>query len=170
MESLLPEPSADREAEFLAAAEAAVRAYCGWHIAPNITEDVILDGSGSRHVLLPSLHVTDITAASNGGAVLDPLDLEWSETGIVRAQGCWTSRLRGVRMTIEHGFESVPDVVEIVRAIAGRAASSPTGVTREQAGAVSVSFATVAPGVSGGVVLMAHEREMLDRYRIMGRV
>lgn len=166
MESLLPVPSGDREADYLAAAEAAVRSYCGWHIAPVITEEMVIDGNGAHSLPIPSLRVVDIPAASNGGVVMDPLTLEWSKAGFLRADGCWTSRLRGVRLTVRHGFESVPDVVEIVRAIAGRASLSPSGIVREQAGQVSVSFSLVAPGVSGGVVLMDHERVMLDRYRI----
>lgn len=170
VESLLPQGQSDREQDYLNAAEGAVRAYCGWHIAPVITEDIVLDGSGANHVLLPSLQVVDITAATNAGTELDPLGLEWSEAGMVRLPGSWTSRLRGVRMTVTHGFESVPDVAEIVRAIAARASSAPAGVTREQAGQVSISFSSTAPGVSGGAVLMDHERLMLDRYRIFGRL
>lgn len=169
VESLLPPGQNDREQDYLNAAETAVRAYCGWHVAPVITEDIVIDGSGSHHVLIPSLKVVDITAAKNGGTELDPLDLEWSEAGMVRVPGRWTARLRGVRMTVTHGFAEVPDVAEIVRAIAARASSAPAGITREQAGQVSLSFSSTAPGVSGGAVLMDHERLMLDRYRLFGR-
>jgi hypothetical protein len=73
-----------------------------------------------------------------------------------------------VKLTIEHGFDEVPDVASMIRSIAARASASPTGVVREQAGAVSISMSMVAPGVSGGVVLMDHERRMLDKYRVTG--
>lgn len=168
--SLLPPASADREADYLKAAEAAVRSYCGWHIAPVIEEDLILDGTGTGTVFVKSLHLVDVTAAENDGTVLDPLTLEWSESGFVRIDGLWTDKLRAVTLTVEHGFEEVPDVAEIVRAVAARATASPTGVVREQAGAVSIGFSLTAPGVSGGVVLMDHERRMLDKYRIGGRL
>lgn len=167
--SLLPPVSADREADYLAAAEALVRSYCGWHIAPVIFEDLILDGTGTGTVFVKSLRLVNVTAAVNDGTVLDPLTLEWSEAGFVRADGVWTDKLRAVKLTVQHGFDEVPDVAEIIRAIAARASASPTGVVREQAGAVSVSMSLVAPGVSGGVVLMDHERRMLDRYRLPGR-
>lgn len=170
MESLLPPTGGNREEDYLSAAEAAVRAYCGWHIAPVIFEEMVLDGNGAHSLPIPSLRVVNITAATNGGVVMDPLTLEWSQAGFLRADGCWTSRLRGVRLTVEHGFDAVPDVVEIIRAIAGRASLSPSGITREQAGQVSVSFSMVAPGVAGGIVLMDHERVMLDRYRIFKEV
>lgn len=166
--SLLPAVNADRNIDYLSAAEAAVRAYCGWHISPVIAESVVLDGTGARTLFVKTLRLVSITAATVDGTVVDPLTLEWSEAGFVRAAGVWPDKFRSVSLSITHGFDTVPDVVEIVRAIAARAASAPTGVVREQAGAVSVSLSQVAPGVSGGVVLMDHERRMLDRYRISG--
>lgn len=166
--SLLPVPSGDTEADNLAAAEAAVRAYCGWHIAPVITEELVIDGNGAASLPIPSLRVVDITAASDAGRVLDPATLEWSRAGFLRSAGRWTSKLRGVRLTVKHGFDSAPDVAQIVRDIAGRG-GGPAGVVREQAGQVSIGYSQVAPGVSGGVVLMDHERAMLDRYRVAGR-
>lgn len=166
--SLLPPVSADRNVDYLAAAEAAVRAYCGWHIAPIITEDLVLDGSGTRTLFVKTMRLLDVTAGTSDGVVLDPLTLEWSESGFVRSTSVWPDKLRSVRLSVMHGFEVVPDVAEIVQAMAARAASAPSGVVREQAGAVSVSNSLTAPGVSGGVVLMDHERKQLDRYRITG--
>lgn len=166
--SLLPPVSASRATDYLLAAEAAVRAYCGWHIAPVILEDVTLDGTGTRSVFVKTLRLVAVTSATSDGTVLDPLTLEWSEAGFIRSESVWPDKLRAVKLSIQHGFDSVPDVAEIIRAIAARAESAPTGVIREQAGAVSISNSMVAPGVSGGVVLMDHERRMLDRYRIVG--
>ena len=164
--SLLPEPGASQEQLDIAAAEAAVRAYCGWHVAPVITEDLVLDGSGTSTLFLRTLRLLDVTAAEVSGTVLDVTGLEWSEAGYLRSPGKWPDRLRSVKVTISHGFDDVPAVAAIVRAIAARASASPTGVVREQAGAVSIGFSLTAPGVSGGVVLMDHERRMLDKYRI----
>lgn len=167
--SLLSTPSADPAQDDLAAAEAAVRKYCGWHVAPVIIEDLILDGTGTASLFIKSLRVVDVLAAEVDGTVLDPATLEWSEAGYLRIPGVWPDKLRAVKLTVEHGFNDVPDVVAIVRAIAARASAAPTGVVREQAGAVSISNSLTAPGVSGGVVLMDHERRMLDRYRLPGR-
>lgn len=168
--SLLPAVSPDRETDYLAAAEAQVRAYCGWHIAPVVMQDLVLDGTGTRSLFVQTLKLVTVTAAEVDGEILDTATLEWSEAGFIRAPGIWVDKLRTVKLTVTHGFESVPDVAEIVRAIAARATASPTGVVREQAGAVSLSMSLVAPGVSGGVVLMDHERRMLDRYRLPGRL
>lgn len=164
--SLLPPANADPSVDDLAAAEAAVRKYCGWHIAPVIIEDLVLDGTGTGSLFIKSLRVVGIHAAEVDGTVLDPATLEWSEAGYVRTSGVWPDKLRSVRLTVEHGFEEVPDVAQTIRDIAARAAASPGGVVREQAGGVSIGFSLTAPGVSGGVVLMDHERRMLDQYRI----
>jgi hypothetical protein len=62
--SLLSTESASSSTERnLAAAEAAVRAYCGWHIAPAVIEDVVLDGSGTRSLFLRTLRLRDVIAA-----------------------------------------------------------------------------------------------------------
>jgi hypothetical protein len=166
--SILSTPSADPATDDLAAAEAIVRNYCGWHIAPVINEDLVLDGTGTASLFVKSLRLLNVTAATVDGTVLDTATLEWSEAGYLRITGAWPDKLRSVALTIEHGFDDVPDVVSVIRSIAARASASPTGVVREQAGAVSISMSMVAPGVSGGVVLMDHERRMLDKYRITG--
>lgn len=166
--SLLPQASADPTVDDLAAAEAVVRKYCGWHVAPVIVEDLVLDGSGTHSLFVKSLRLVNVLSASVDGVALDVSTLEWSEAGFLRVPGRFPDKLRSVRLTIEHGFDSAPDVVAIVRAIAARASASPTGVVREQAGAVSLTMSLTAPGVSGGVVLMDHERRMLDKYRIGG--
>lgn len=154
----------------LEAAEAAVRSYCGWHIAPAVIEDVVLDGTGTRSLFLKTLRLRDVISAEVSGVPVDVTALEWSEAGFLRAPGIFPDRLRSVRVTIEHGFDSAPDVAQIIRDIAARADMAPGGVVREQAGAVSISNSLTAPGVSGGVVLMDHERRMLDKYRLPGRL
>jgi hypothetical protein len=166
--SLLPQASADPSEDDLAAAEAVVRKYCGWHIAPVIIEDLVLDGSGTSSLFIKSLRLVNVTSAVVDGTVLDTSTLEWSEAGFLRIPGAWPDKLRSVRLTIEHGFDEVPDVASVVRSIAARAGASPAGVLREQAGAVSLTMSQVAPGVAGGVVLMDHERRMLDKYRVGG--
>lgn len=168
--SLLPTESVSQSERNLAAAEAAVRAYCGWHIAPSVIENLVLDGSGTRSLFLKTLHLRNVVSAEVSGEVVDVSTLEWSEAGFVRAPGIFPDRLRSVKLTIEHGFDAVPDVAQIIRDIAGRADASQSYVVREQAGAVGINSSMVAPGVSGGVVLMDHERRMLDKYRLPGRL
>lgn len=167
--SLVAGGSGNPQTDRLDAAEQMVRDYCGWHIAPVITQTIVLDGSGARSLFVPSLKVLNVTACKVRGLELDVTALEWSGDGFLRRDCGWPDRLRSIELTIEHGFEFAPGVAEIVKEIASRAASAVGGRTRESAGGVNITNALVAPGVSGGVVLMEHEKAALDRYRIFGR-
>lgn len=157
-----------RLVEVLAGASNAIRRYCGWHVAPVVEEEFVLDGPGGRVLALPTLRLVEVLAASDSGRALDAGTLEWSHDGTIR--GYWHDRFRGVRITARHGFESAPEIKQMVLAACSRALSSPSGATREQAGALSVSWATVAPGVSGGLALMGHELALLEGYRLEPRI
>lgn len=90
---------------------AAVRAWCGWHIAPSKTETVKVEGDGGRVLLLPSLHVTDVTEVrdEDAGAVTS---YKWRENGVMR--GWWRcENLYAVDIT--HGYDEMPaELVEVI--------------------------------------------------------
>ena len=93
----------------VAAAEAMVRSYCGWHIAPSETHTVTLDGKGGSTLFLPSLHVTAITSITVDGTLLAATGYEWSETGQVnRKYGAWPRKLRSIVVVFTHGYTDVP--------------------------------------------------------------
>src|SRR3954468_1891366 len=121
--------------ELLAATSAQIRRYCGWHVAPVLTMDLLLDGSGSASQRLPSLHVVDVLSVTSGGTDLDVSTLQWSADGYMRSAGHWygdgywggwTSHLRGVAVTLRHGFalEDVGDVTALCCQLATRAVSA----------------------------------------------
>lgn len=163
-------PSTDpRVATLLDGATAAVRRYCGWHIAPPMEETIILDGEGGRLVTLPTLHVTDVTEVKAGGQVLDVDRYDWSRLGNIELRGGrWPRRYRSVEVTLTHGFPSAPDISQIIKQVCASAISSPMGATREQAGGLSVSWGTTAPNVSGGISLLQRDLDVLNLYRIHG--
>lgn len=144
-------------------AQATIRAYCGWHVAPNITETITLDGTGNRHLWLPSLFVTDVTAIVDEGTTLTTEDYDWSESGYLeRRSGYWSIRPRQIQVTLKHGLEDIPaDVVGVAVGLAARAAVSPAGVRREAAGAVSLEYELGR--------LLQDERSILDRYKLPPR-
>lgn len=147
-------------------ATALVRAYCGWHVSPVVTETITVGSDGGRVLMLPSLHVTDITSVTVDGVA--QTDYSWSEAGYVT--GCyWPTGPRSVAVSLTHGFADAPDVASIILAVASRAQASPDGVVRVQAGQVSRTFSQTAFNVAGGVSLVAHEKAVLDLYRIPGR-
>ena len=51
---------APTEADRLLQAEALVRGYCGWHIAPSRSETITVRTFGGTSVMLPSLLVTEV--------------------------------------------------------------------------------------------------------------
>lgn len=156
-----------RAALLLGGASAAIRRYCRWHITPVITQTARLDGRGGPDLALKTLHLVDVVAISEHGRPFDPLTLEWSELGNIRHPGgCWTTRYRAITVTFEHGFEQADDVKQIVLQVVANALSSPMGITREQAGQVSISWSTTAPGVSGGISLLERDLALLDTYRL----
>ena len=141
------------------AACGAVRAYCGWHIAPSVTEEVTLDGPGSGVLLLPSLKVTDVSAVTNDGTtVTDP---EWSEAGMVR--GSWSCKFRGVTVTMTHGYEECPS--EIIGVLL-EAADRGVGSSVSQVGQVRMGGVS---GVPGAASFMLDQKAVLDRYKLPPR-
>lgn len=161
-----------RLGELLAQASGLVRTWCGWHLAPRITQAVTVDGSGASTLALPSLHLVDLLAIVENEAPVDLELVEWSRAGfLIRRDRCWTCRLRGVRAEILHGHARTPaEVRAVVVAIVARAVVHPagTGVASERTGPFQVTYAQTAQ--DGGMVLLDFEERVLDRYTICDRV
>lgn len=148
------------------AAQEAVRGYCGWHIAPSVTQKVTLDGPGGRLLLLPSLHVTEVVTVVNDGAVVT--DPEWSASGMIR--GCWSSRFRGIEVTFTHGFNPVPqDLLEVVTQMASYAqelvSAGASGIATQMASGPH-SFSVSPAAAAGAVGLSGQHRGTLARFKL----
>lgn len=91
---------------------AAVRAWCGWHVAPSKVETLEVEGVGGRVLLLPSLHVEAVSEIRNeAGSVVTGWRAR--RNGVVR--GCWREHdLYSVDVT--HGYDALPD--ELVAIVA----------------------------------------------------
>ncbi len=146
-----------------------VHGYCGWHISPRLTQTIKVDGDGSRHLWLPSLKVDDVTEVKSDGVTLDPESYDWSESGYLELRcGRFSSRPRGVEVTLDHGHVFTPgSVMEVVVSIAARSGDTG-GNTMERAGQVQVSFGTFN-GVSGGIALLEHEKALLAPHKLPPR-
>ncbi|MFN2344756.1 MAG: hypothetical protein ABR616_03460 [Dermatophilaceae bacterium] len=154
MSYLLPEmPSGVSDAAAWQATVDEVRAFCGWHIAPEVTEIVTLDGPGAPVVVLPTLRLVDLVSITDdGSAVVDP---EWSRSGMVRRY-CWTHKFRGIVAEITHGYPSWPE--ELLGVMAEMAKSASTaGVKQVSSGSHQVTFeSSMRPA----------QREVLGRYQL----
>lgn len=150
-------------------ASAAVRRYCRWHIAPVLEETLTVDGPGGDVLLLPTGRLLSLVEVTDGGRQVPVSSLDVSAAGMIgRPAGHWSGRFGAVTARVRHGHDlaAVPDVAQIVRQVVANALSSPMGVTREQAGAISVSWSMTAPNVSGGLSLLARDLDVLNEYRI----
>lgn len=147
-------------AQFEAAA-ASVRAYCGWHVAPVVEESLVLDGSGARRLVLPTLRVVEVTSLEvDGHLVAEP---EWSASGIL--WGRFSGRPRSVRITLRHGFDLCPPgLVEVLAsaARAGELGRIPTSIQVDDAriGYGSAPISIAEGGFSEG------QRRQLDLYKL----
>lgn len=151
-------------------ATGAVVEYCGWHIAPALTEDVTVDGSGTRVQPLPTLLLTELHTVTEHGDELDIADIDWSANGLMEKRQCgtWTRRRRGVEANITHGYDETPSwVVTLICAVAARGFLTTPGVMSEQAGGEGITYDTARSGAPPGVVgLMDIEKKMLDRIAL----
>lgn len=158
--SMVPEDGVD----WVAAAEAAARRFCGWHIAPIVPQTVRVRGRGETELRLPTLHLVDVHRVTVGDTVVPLATVSWTTDGLLAATGrTWNGV---VEVDMLHGFEAGSDVAAIITQVAARAQASPTGAVRTTVGQVTVQHGQVAPGVAGGLALMVHERELLEPYRL----
>jgi len=141
---------------YLHVAGEAVRQYCGWHIAPSITETVEKIEIGSQGIImLPSLYVTDVasvvvTTGDQNTTLTHETDYEWFQQGYVQRVGWhywgdWGSAYGGYYygndpyylpvyrgdicdVTFTHGYDECPDPVkQVIFELAGSAALMPVG-------------------------------------------
>lgn len=101
----------------------AVRARCGWHIAPVVTETLTLDARGADYIMLPSLRVVEVTAVrvwDEAEQAMVPasgwsLRTGWSANGMLHRPGGWPDGFRTVEVDLEHGYDTVPtDLAKMV--------------------------------------------------------
>ena len=156
------------EADRLLQAEAAVRDYCGWHIAPERADvEIVVDGSGARVLQLPTLHLTDVTGIVEDGVTVDLADVQWTEAGYLWRASGWTRNLRGVTATVTHGFAEVPAAVQaVVQAVAQRAVQNPGSLVRKQVGPFADTYSQTGFNQSLPIALLEAEKRMLDAYRL----
>mgnify|MGYP001585447330 FL=1 len=149
----------------------AVTEYCGWHIAPILTETVSVDGTGTRIQTLPTMNLVELDSVDENGLTLDVARIDWSANGVMekRSGSGWTARRRGIIAGITHGFEVTPAwVVTLICAMAGRAYVTPLGIVQESSGGESITYTGTRSGAAppATVTLLPIDRRMLDRIRV----
>lgn len=145
---------------------AAARRFCGWHVTPIESDDVLtLDGPGGRLLRLPTLRlvIPPPLAIVEVGAALDAAEIEVSLSGLMRKRGgCWTDRLGGIQVTMTHGFDDAPDFDAAVLSWIDRMSCAPDGGRPKGVGPFQYDSEAMDPGSAFSVV----ERSLLEQYRL----
>lgn len=155
--------------DVLSGVSAAIRAACGWHVAPSLPCRAALDG-GDRVVCLPALLVTGIESVTERGQELGEGAYEWSQAGMLRR--CqwkrWAPGYGSVLVEYEAGLPTAvaAELAVIAAQVASNSLVAPAGVRQESAGDVSITYNQTGNGVSGGVRLLDSDLAMLSRYRL----
>lgn len=162
---------ADAAADAQARAEATVRAWCGWHVAPERSEVLVLDGPGTTTLVLPSLYVVDIASITEDGVVLDPSHYSWSAAGMVRRLQAdyyhwgWSNAYRSLQVDLTHGFTEWPaDVQGVIDRLAAR-----TGISGNLAQVGAVRYAVGADGLPVSETLTPADEAALAPYKLPPR-
>lgn len=146
----------------------AIRGFCRWHIAPNLPEVLTLDGSGGGLLLLPTLHLTGLTAVTNNGtaATADELAaIQWSEAGAIKiTAGSFSSKFRGVVVEVVHGYDFFPpEILAVARSLAS---AGPNGTPGRKLTSGPHSIELGEHAASGPFALSELHEAILHRYRI----
>ncbi len=159
--SISTQPASPREA-----AEAAVRAWCGWHVSPVIEETLTLDGNGTNRIVLPSNMVHAVNELLVDGMPVE--GFSFSRDGWVQLPaGCLTPRRPGcITAVITHGWDYVPDVQKVIGDFTARAAmGTPSNIASQRAGTQYVAYATHNGEATGGG-LLSTEKALLEKYKL----
>lgn len=154
---------------WLNAATQAIRNECGWHVAPIITETLVLDGTGGPDLLVPSLRVRSLSRVVNDGTVIDPSEVKFSRrAGVLTLRSGWSREVGSIEIEMTHGYtnEEVADVAGLIVTLTQRAAAGARGVAQQSIGPASVKYGTGRDGAPLAVPLMESEKETLAPYRL----
>lgn len=135
----------------LASATRAIRDACGWHIA---TQEEVLYSRVSRYpraVFLPASQISALVYVSINGIEVPLSQIEWdSLTGETNIYA------RAVEVRFVAGYSTVPETLRTLTLdLAAAGLGTATGITREQAGAVALTYARTGKIDPGDAPMLA---------------
>lgn len=150
----------------IAAASAAIRAYCGWHVAPVLDCSITLDGEAGD-IWLPTNALASVTSATVGGE--DVTVTGSNRRGRVRLEHK-TCGLGNVAIDYVAGYDvaACPDLMGVVvQRVMASVAMTTYGVSQETAGGVSISYSGSAISDLGSAFLPDSVKAALSTYRLV---
>ncbi|NMW65986.1 hypothetical protein HHJ78_10870 [Mobiluncus mulieris] len=154
---------------WMRAGEAAIRAWCGWHVSPQVTETLTVDTACGTCAVLPTMRIVDLVRVEYRGVEITPA-VSWSESGLIQYPEGFAEAYRSLKVTLTHGYapEEVPQIVALIATV-GRRAADQKLVASQTVNGASVSYLT-AGGAPLSVPLLQIEKEMLAPYRLPGGI
>ena len=162
----------------IAAAESAIRNYCGWHLYPS-TEcqlsttlfDRRITAVGNGFLIqLPARFVSAVSSVSIAGVEHSTFVLETN--GIVRVYdvATWLPQYSAVVVTYTAGLPDafMGPVKDIIAHRVTHALANSYGVTSETAGGVSVTYNANWINSSRATALPSDNKEVLEPYKLTG--
>ena len=143
----------------------AIRNHCGWHVTPPAKCTFTGEGEG-RLLVLPAMAVSDVSSVEIMGVAAD---FEWRSNGLVRLKkGTFPDAWRSVKCVYTAGNETGGSLAAIVAQIASNALAAAPGIAEEHAGGVGATYNKTGDGITGGVSLLARDKELLSPYVLSG--
>ena len=149
------------------ATTAAIRAYCGWHVAPVLTCRFVTDGERGD-LWLPCVALRSVDSVRFGDAT--QVVAGFNRFGRVRTASPQPVGLGNVTADYSAGFDVdvTPDLADVIRErVVAEVARGSYGIASESAGGVSVSYGGTALSDAGGAFLPASARAALTAYRLV---
>lgn len=150
----------------IASASAAIRAWCGWHVAPVLDCSITLDGEAGD-IWLPTNALASVTSAKVGGE--DVTVTGSNRRGRVRLEHK-TCGLGNVAIDYVAGYDAAacPDLMGVVvQRVMASVAMTTYGVSQETAGGVSISYSGSALSDLGSAFLPDSVKAALSTYRLV---
>ena len=150
----------------IASASAAIRAWCGWHVAPVLDCTITLDGEAGD-IWLPTNALASVTSAKVGGE--DVTVTGSNRRGRVRLahKACGLGNVE-VGYTAGYDVAACPDLMGVVvQRVMASVAMTTYGVSQETAGGVSVSYSGSALSDLGSAFLPDSVKAALSTYRLV---
>lgn len=150
----------------IASASAAIRAWCGWHVAPVLDCSITLDGEAGD-IWLPTNALASVTSAKVGGE--DVTVTGSNRRGRVRLEHN-TCGLGNVAIDYVAGYDvaACPDLMGVVvQRVMASVAMTTYGVSQETAGGVSISYSGSALSDLGSAFLPDSVKAALSTYRLV---
>lgn len=150
----------------IASASAAIRAWCGWHVAPVLDCSITLDGEAGD-IWLPTNALASVTSAKVGGE--DVTVTGSNRRGRVRlaSKACGLGNV-AIDYVAGYDVSACPDLMGVVvQRVMASVAMTTYGVSQETAGGVSISYSGSALSDLGSAFLPDSVKAALSTYRLV---